>query len=119
MHFDQELMPGDTQNWASWNAVKEGGYDYVTYWMNNLQDLNIKREVFVSIGDFPNIEQDKVVEVIDYEHPVFTQSTLEGQAELHALQGSDNTYYAGAHLGFGFHEDGLQSALRVVKWING
>ena len=119
MHFDQKLMPGDTKNWASWNAVKEGGYDYVTYWMNNLQDLNIKREVFVSIGDFPNIKQDKVVEVIDYEHPVFTQSTLEGQAELHALQGSDNTYYAGAHLGFGFHEDGLQSALRVVKWING
>ena len=68
---------------------------------------------------FPTIEKDKMVQVIDYEHPVFTQSTLEGQAELHALQGSDNTYYAGAHLGFGFHEDGLQSALRVIKWING
>ena len=60
-----------------------------------------------------------MVELIDYKHPVFTQSTLEGQAELHALQGLDNTYYAGAHLGFGFHEDGLQSALRVVNWING
>ena len=119
MHFDHELMPGDTQDWASWNAVKQGGYDYVTYWMNNLQDLNTKRQVFVSIGDFPNIEPDKVVDVIDYEHPIFTQSTLEGQDDLQDLQGSNNTYHTGAHLGFGFHEDGLQSALRVVKWING
>ena len=119
MHFDHELMPEDTQNWASWNAVKRGGDDYVTYWMNNLQELNTKRQVFVSIGDFPNIEQDKVVQVIDYEHPIFTQSTLGGQDDLQGLQGSNNTYYTGAHLGFGFHEDGLQSALRVVKWING
>ena len=119
LHFDRELMPEDTKNWASWNAVKQGGHDYVTYWMNNLQDLDTKRQVFVSIGDFPNIEPGKVVEVIDYEHPIFTQSTMEGQDDLQDLQGSNNTYYTGAHLGFGFHEDGLQSALRVVKWING
>ena len=91
MHFDRQLMPGDTQNWASWNAVKEGGYDYVIYWMNNLQDLNIKHQVFVSIGDFPTIGRDKVVEVIDYEHPVFTQSTLDGQAEL-TLTGLNNLF---------------------------
>ena len=74
----------------------------MTYWMNNLQDLNIKREVLSASAIFQILSRSKVVAVIDYEHPVFTQSTLEGQAELHALQGLDNTYYAGAHLGFGF-----------------
>ena len=119
VHFDQSLMPKDTKKWASWNAFKEGPYDYVTYWMNNLQDLKTRRQIFVSIGDFPSIDSNKVVTSIDYEHPIFTHSTLLGQSELQALQGSNNTYFAGAHLGFGFHEDGLQSALSVVKRING
>ena len=119
VHLDRSLMPKETKKWASWNAFREGHYDYVTYWMNNLQDLNTEQHVFVSIGDFPDIHSDKIVKSINYEHPIFTDSTLQGQCELQALQGFNNTYYAGAYLGFGFHEDGLQSALRVVKRING
>ena len=80
----------------------------MTYWMNNLQDLNIKRG-FCQHWRFSNIEQDKVAEVIGYEHPVSPIHPWRAR-QSHALQGSDNTYYAGAHLGFGFHEDGLQSA---------
>ena len=85
------------------SVFEEGGYTFT----------------YLGVSNFPDVEPDKVVEVIDYEHTIFTQSTLEGQDDLQGLQGSNNTYYTGAHLGFGFHEDGLQSALRVVKWING
>ncbi len=119
VHFDEQLMPDNRNNWASWNAVNEAGYDYVTYWMNNLQDLETDHQVFVTIGEFPSIDSSKLLEEINYQHPIFTESTLKGQQELQALQGLNSTYYTGAHLGYGFHEDGLQSALRVVKDING
>ena len=118
LHEDKELMPSNRKQWASWNGIKTQQEEFVTYWMNNLQKLDTAHEIFVSIGNFPQPKGTIHKELL-YEHPIFNESTLSGQQQIKNLQGVNNTFYVGAHLGYGFHEDGIQSAFNIIKKLQG
>ena len=119
LHFDSSLMPNEKSLWSSWNSSKSNKYDYLSYWMNNLQKLDSERDIFVTLGNCPDIDEDKVIKKIKYEHPLYSEKTIKGQKLIRSIQGNNKTYFTGAHLGYGFHEDGIKSSLEVVRIING
>ena len=118
LHDDKNLMPKEKSLWSSWNSFKSKNYDYVTYWMNNLQKLDTEKEIFVTLGNCPEIDHERVFKKICYEHPLYSENTLEGQKYLKSIQGENNTYFVGAHLGYGFHEDGIKSTAEMLKNFN-
>ena len=118
LHDDKNLMPKEESLWSSWNSFKSKNYDYVTYWMNNLQKLDTEKEIFVTLGNCPEIDQERVFKKMCYEHPLYSENTLEGQKYLKSIQGENNTYFVGAHLGYGFHEDGIKSTAEMLKNFN-
>ena len=118
LHTDKSLMPESKKNWTAWNSYNDNHNDYVTYWMNELQDLDTEKEIFVTLGKFKAIEDELVIRNLFYEHISYSFNTLKGQEKINKLQGFNNTYYVGAHLGYGFHEDGLTSAIKVSSMIN-
>ena len=119
LHHDSSLMPNEKSLWSSWNSFKKNKYDYVSYWMNNLQKLDSKRDIFVTLGNYPDVDEEKVFKKIKYEHPLYSKKTIEGQKLMRSIQGKNRTYFTGAHLGYGFHEDGIKSSVEVIKIING
>ena len=119
LHFDSSLMPNERSLWTSWNSFKSNKYDYLSYWMNNLQKLDSERDIFVTLGNCPDIDEDKVIKKIKYEHPLYSEKTIKGQKLIRSIQGNNKIYFTGAHLGYGFHEDGIKSSLEVVRIING
>lgn len=121
LHTDASLMPKRKRAWASWNYL-EGptkGRPSVTYWMNSLQPLGTGAPVFVTLNPCRPIASDKVLTEISYAHPVFDRAAIEGQTRLGTLQGRGQIYYAGAWMGYGFHEDGIESGLAAAEAITG
>ena len=118
LHTDESFMPTRKELWSSWNSFKYDDYEYVTYWMNNLQNLKSKTNVFVTIGNFPQIKEQSILKVMQYEHPLFDFTSQGIKDRLNKLQGLDNLYFVGAYQGYGFHEDGLASALKVARMID-
>ena len=118
LHQDEQLMPLKMGNWSSWNSFDYKNRKYLTYWMNSLQKLDTDENLFVTVGDISNLKIKNVLKRIKYEHIVFSKNTLKGQIELDKIQGKNNIFYAGAYLGYGFHEDGFESGLRVSSKIN-
>ena len=116
LHGDESLMPKNKNHWCSWNVYKDENYEYVTYWMNNLQKINTSKNIFVTLGDFP--KPNLIFNEMQYEHPVFDFKALEGQKAFEKIQSEKNTYYTGAYLGYGFHEDGIKSSQAICKLIN-
>ena len=116
LHGDESLMPKDKNQWCSWNVYKDENYEYVTYWMNNLQKINTSKNIFVTLGDFP--KPNLIFKEMQYEHPIFDFKALEGQKAFEKIQSEKNTYYTGAYLGYGFHEDGIKSSQAICKLIN-
>ena len=116
LHGDESLMPNNKNYWCSWNVYKDENYEYVTYWMNNLQKISTSKNIFVTLGDFP--KPNLIFNEMQYEHPVFDFKALEGQKAFEKIQSEKNTYYTGAYLGYGFHEDGIKSSQAICKLIN-
>jgi len=122
LHTDTNQMPTRKSAWASWNylsgqTVAAERAVAVSYWMNQLQPLNIATDVFVTLNPIHQPAADKVIQTIDYMHPVFDPGAMQAQAELPQLQGHRNCWFAGAYTGYGFHEDGLASAVNIArKW---
>ena len=116
LHGDESLMPKDKNQWCSWNVYKDENYEYVTYWMNNLQKINTSKNIFVTLGDFP--KPNLIFKEMKYEHPIFDFKALEGQKAFEKIQSEKNTYYTGAYLGYGFHEDGIKSSQTICKLID-
>lgn len=123
MHTDKRAMPRRRAAWASWNYIADRRNGErrpsITYWMNKLQNIDPKKPVFVSLNPVADIPQERVVRRKTYEHPMFTQETLNAQKKLWSLQGVGGLWFCGAHFGAGFHEDGLQSGLAVAEAIGG
>jgi predicted NAD/FAD-binding protein len=122
LHRDGGLMPARRSAWASWNylADKTGpGSGSVSYWMNRLQAIDPQRPLFVSLN--PPREPDPALTFgqFDYDHPQFDTAALAAQRQFGRLQGSGGVWYAGAWLGYGFHEDGLTAGLRVAHALGG
>ena len=83
--------------------------------MNRLQDLNTSLNVFVSLNPFKIPKKSLTHKKITYEHPIFNNNTNEAQIQIKDIQGKDNIFYVGAWLGYGFHEDGISSAVKIAK----
>lgn len=122
LHTDANLMPKRKRTWSSWNYI-EGQEEHtnkslcVTYWMNELQNIDRNNPLFVTLNPSKQIAPDKILQEIHYEHPLFNRDALEAQKALWDLQGDRNTWFCGAYFGYGFHEDGLQSGLAVAEEI--
>jgi len=122
LHRDLSLMPRRRNAWGSWNYLVDaasGEPNGVTYWMNSLQALDPDRPLFVSLN--PKIEPDPALTfaAYDYDHPQFDTASLAAQRRFSRIQGRSGVWYAGAWLGYGFHEDGLTSGLRVAMALGG
>ena len=115
LHQNSSLMPPHKTAWSSWNFhTNTNNQCTLSYWMNKLQPLNTSENFFVSL----NQNQGSNLYQTVYEHPIFSLSTLQSQKDISQIQGLNNTYYVGSYLGYGFHEDGVQSALKVCKKLN-
>lgn len=119
MHFDARQMPVRRRAWASWNYMGGGAAPAVTYWMNNLQGLPCNEDIFVTLNPQTPIDRKNTIAEFDYEHPMFNVAAMQAQRDIWSLQGAGGLWYCGAHLGSGFHEDGLQAGLAVAEALGG
>jgi predicted NAD/FAD-binding protein len=116
LHTDASLMPRRRAVWSSWNfhlATEPARGSTVTYWMNNLQRLRAEREYFVTLNRGEEIDPEKAIRRFAYDHPVYTAAGVAAQARHGEISGVRRTRYCGAYWGWGFHEDGVLSALRA------
>jgi predicted NAD/FAD-binding protein len=122
LHRDPSLMPGRKAAWGSWNVLHSAGASaggVVTYWMNTLQDIDRSRPLFVTLNPPKAPDPALTFGVYDYAHPQFDTAALASQRQFNRIQGRGGVWYAGAWLGYGFHEDGLTSGLRVAMALGG
>ena len=123
LHSDYTHMPKMKSVWSSWNFITNKINDSkdkpieVTYWMNELQNIKGKNQYFVTLNPRKKIDPSLIYYQTSYAHPIYDSNTLNAQKKLNALQGKNGLYFAGAKMGFGFHEDGLNSGLSVAKLL--
>ena len=119
LHKDAGVMPKRRRCWASWNYRSEGeGEDAavsVSYWMNRLQGIDPSFPIFVTLNPARPIAEDHVFDRHVFDHPVFDNGAIAAQSRVQQMQGARNTWFCGAHLRHGFHEDGLWSAVTVAR----
>lgn len=117
LHADATLLPRTRKAWASWNYHVDGDAHpraRLTYWMNRLQTLRSDRTWCVTLNATERIAPSAIHARMTYHHPVMTAAADAARARVAEIDGVRRTYYAGAYWGYGFHEDGLRSALRVA-----
>ena len=121
LHLDPSLMPKRRRVWTSWNYVGLGATDQlcVSYWMNALQPLPTRTDVFVTLNPPRAPRTGTEIARFAYAHPVFDAAALAAQRDLRQLQGERRTWFAGSYFGSGFHEDGLQAGLWVAEQLGG
>jgi predicted NAD/FAD-binding protein len=120
LHTDRSLLPRRRRAWASWNYHLDGGEHgacAVTYHMNRLQSLRADREFCVTLNRSAAIDPRQIIHTIGYSHPVYTRAGVAARSRHHEISGHNLTHYCGAYWGCGFHEDGVNSALRVAREI--
>jgi uncharacterized protein len=118
LHTDRSLLPRRRRAWASWNYHLDAGAPgrcAVTYHMNRLQSLRADREFCVTLNRTAQIDPDRIVQTIQYAHPVYTPAGVAAQGRHGEISGRNRTHYCGAYWGWGFHEDGVASAQRVAR----
>ena len=120
LHTDASLLPQRRAAWSSWNfhlAPEPARGTTVTYWMNNLQRLHSEHQMLVTLNRGEEIDPEKVLRRFSYEHPVYTAEGVAAQARHGEISGIRNTHFCGAYWGWGFHEDGVLSAIRACERI--
>ena len=122
LHTDDTFMPKRHLAWSSWVYLsnQKNGSDQsisLSYWMNSLQSLPTKKNYFVTINPAISPKEDAIVDQHIFRHPVFDYQAIKAQHALMDIQGTHHTYYCGAYLRYGFHEDGILSAVNVAKQI--
>jgi predicted NAD/FAD-binding protein len=118
LHTDAGLLPRRRRAWASWNyhlLDSKTERAAVTYHMNRLQSLQADRELCVTLNRTASIDPSQVIRTIPYAHPVYTTEGVRAQARHGEISGRNRTHYCGAYWGWGFHEDGVVSALVVGR----
>ncbi len=118
LHTDTSLMAPSETAWAAWNyecSVGDESLPAVTYDLTTLQRLNGSRRYLVSLNADQRIDPSTVLYSADYAHPVFDRPAIEAQARHGEISGVNHTHFCGAYWGFGFHEDGIASGLRVAR----
>lgn len=118
LHDDVGFMPQKEKCWASWNVqahMSTAHADKVslTYLLNRLQPLDTDKKMLLTLN--PTRQPNRVMFKADYHHPKFDQLAIDAQKDIPHLQGVDGVYFAGAWTRYGFHEDGLLSAVNIAK----
>jgi hypothetical protein len=119
LHTDERMLPRNPRARASWNyAIAENAHGTtVTYWMNRLQSIETRRPLLVTLNRPEEIDPGMRIAEFEYDHPVFDVPAMAAQRRRAEIQGWRGIYFAGAYWGYGFHEDGVQSALEVVRLL--
>ena len=116
LHNDERLMPERKSVWSSWNSILEindSKKSCITYWLNKLQNLKTKKNYFLTLNSFIPIEESKIIKKVEFTHPFYDMTAIDAQKHLSKIQGENNSYFCGSYFGYGFHEDGLNSAIEV------
>ena len=119
LHTDARMLPTNPRARASWNYAVDTGSRHatVTYWMNQLQSIDSRRPLLVTLNRRDAIADASVLAEFEYQHPVFDMDALAAQRRRPEIQGRGGIFFAGAYWGYGFHEDGVQSAIEAVRAI--
>jgi uncharacterized protein len=123
LHTDTSVMPRKKRAWAAWNyeraadASHESARVCLHYWLNLLQPLPFSTDVFVSLNPIKTIAPHLVLGEFQYDHPVFDLPAIEAQARMPLLQGQQRTWFAGAWMGYGFHEDGFKAGRAAAQGV--
>ena len=115
LHTDKNFMPQKMRAWSSWNSITLNKKTCVTYWLNKLQNLNCKKNYFLTLNPIQKIEQNQVIKKIIFTHPFLNSKNTNIQKDLQKLQGVKRTWFCGSYFGYGFHEDGLKSSIKLLK----
>lgn len=118
LHTDASLLPHRRKAWAAWNATIPRDADdvcTVSYCMNLLQGIDAPEPFVVTLNRTDAIDPAKILRKIRYHHPVYSHASVAAQARKAEIQGKRRTWFAGAYWGWGFHEDGMRSAVEVAK----
>ncbi len=120
LHTDTSIMPKKRRAWASWNYHVTGSpsdLPTVTYWMNRLQSLTTQRDYLVTLNRNDAIDPATVVKRFVYHHPIYSTASVAAQRRHAEIDGVAGVHFCGAYWGYGFHEDGVKSALAVLSHI--
>tara|TARA_E500000318_G_scaffold14854_5_gene14891 strand:+ start:37863 stop:39107 length:1245 start_codon:yes stop_codon:yes gene_type:complete len=118
LHTDESLLPKRRRAWGSWNyRIRSDSSDAVaiTYNMNMLQSITSRTQYCVTLNETERIDPSKVIRRFRYHHPIFTLERDAAQARHEELVGNNRTSFCGAYWGYGFHEDGVRSGVRVAE----
>ncbi len=120
LHTDTSILPKRELAWSSWNYLLKNNNDLVslTYNMNILQNLESEKTYCVTLNNSKDINNDKIIKELTYHHPLYDMNSFYAQKNKDKICGKNNTYFCGAYWGYGFHEDGVNSALDVCKKFN-
>jgi len=122
VHSDISFMPKNKKCWSSWVYLSEGCEDTkpalaLSYWMNNLQNLNPDYPLIVTLNPGRRPQDSLILDEHCFSHPVFDLKAIEAQEKIADIQGIDGIWFCGAYQRYGFHEDGLWSAVRVARGL--
>ena len=118
LHNDENFMPRRKSAWSSWNSIlnkDDVSKCSFTYWLNKLQNLKTKNNYFLTLNPIESINEKKIFKKIVFTHPFYDKKTIEAQKNLKELQGINNSWFCGSYFGYGFHEDGLKSAIDLTN----
>ena len=117
LHADPSVMPRRRRCWSSWISRDDPKFAgaAVTYWMNRLQNIPDDDPLFVTLNPGEGIDPRLIYDQVTFRHPVFDLAAMEAQTQIATMQGNRNTWFAGAWLRNGFHEDGFASAMRIAR----
>ena len=125
LHDDPALMPRRRKAWSSWNYIGRAGGERgaddpcVSYWMNRLQGVDHPRPLILTLNPNREPRPGSIIDETGFDHPLFDSAAMAAQRDFWPIQGERGTYYCGAWLGAGFHEDGLQAGLAVAEMLGG
>ena len=121
IHFDESIMPKNIKAWCSWNSSMNKDHTEktsVTYWLNQLQNLKIDKNIFLTINPFREIPEHKIFKKVKFTHPYYDNAALSNQNNLNKIQNKKNILFCGSYFGYGFHEDGIKSSIDMLKTLN-
>jgi predicted NAD/FAD-binding protein len=120
VHSDLSFMPKEQKCWASWVYLSQGREDKskdvsLSYWMNNLQGLDPAHPLIVTLNPGRRPQEDLILDEHSFSHPIFDLKAIKAQGQVKDIQGKNGLWFCGAYQRYGFHEDGLLSAVNVAK----
>ncbi len=121
IHTDEKVMPLNKKAWSSWNSsINSNNFkeSSITYWLNLLQNLNVRKNIFLTLNPFFQVDKDKIIKKIEFTHPYYNQEALSFQKNLSIIQNKKNILFCGSYFGYGFHEDGIKSSIDMLNFLD-